>query len=329
MSSQACEQAWDDMTCTIFFLPTRACPPFLKIIQYSFIMKVFTSNLLKFPLTLLALFVVTFLAAQNPTISIQGTLKSANGSSVADGPYDVTFRLYNVTSGGSALWEEDATVDVIGSIYSHYLGSVTPLNAANFSSTVYVGVTIGNYELVPRTELSYAPYSFAVYGVICSGGLGDIKYSILNPTQFAMVNGSCWVPMDGTSMAGSALAALIGNNTKPNGGGLFLRSQEFANSNNDPSRDSNSPIAAIQNQAVQSHNHGINDPGHNHGHNDYVRNTTQVAAAESCCSNIGDNTFADNSRTTANSTTGITIQNAGGPETRPKNMNFWVYIRIN
>jgi len=283
--------------------------------------------------SLLLLFVMAFASlaqAQNPKISIQGTLKTADGTTVGDGTYTVTFRLYNTETGGTPLWFEDASVDVIGGIYSHYLGSVTPLNAGNFSTTLWLGVKVGSYELTPRTELSYSPYSFAVYTAVCSGAVGDIKHSILNPTQFAAVNGACWVPMDGRNIAGSQLATITGMSNVPDGGGLFIRSQEFSGSpDNDPSRTSGSAIATLQGEAVQLHNHGVNDPGHTHGFNDTRHGN---AGAKCGCAGQSDAASADtndNDDTTDSSGTGISIQNAGGPETRPKNMNFWVYIRIN
>lgn len=271
------------------------------------------------------------LNAQAPKISIQGTLKTADGTTVGDGTYNVTFRLYNVEIGGAPLWFENATVDVIGGIYSHYLGSVTALNAANFATTLYLGVKVGSYELTPRTELSYSPYSFTVYTAVCSGAVGDIKHSILNPTQFAAVNGACWVPMDGRALAATdQLRVITGMLNVPDGGGLFVRSQEFSGgADNDPSRTSGSAIATVQGEAVQSHNHGVNDPGHNHSFSDSYRQTGgtsyNIAGGERFSS---DNltSVADN---TSTKTTGVTIQNAGGPETRPKNLNFWVYIRIN
>ncbi len=267
--------------------------------------------------------------AQNPKISIQGTLKTADGTTVGDGTYNVTFRLYNAINAaeGSQLWQEAATVEVTGGIYSHYLGIVTPLNAANFATTLFLGVKVGTYELTPRTELSYSPYSFAVYSTICSGALGDIKHSILNPMQFATVNGACWVPMDGRSIAGSALNTLNGMASVPDAGGLFVRNQEFSGgTNQDPDRTSASPIATYQDQAFLSHNHGVNDSGHSHSYLD-------ISYSNSSDGGGGAFDKADdainNNRTTGSSTTGISIQNAGGPETRPKNINFWVYIRIN
>ena len=267
--------------------------------------------------------------AQNPKISIQGTLKTADGTTVGDGTYNVKFRLYNALNAaeGAQLWEEAAMVEVTGGIYSHYLGSITPLNAADFATTLYLGVKVGTYELTPRTELSYSPYSFAVYSTICSGALGDVKHSILNPAQFASVNGACWVPMDGRSIAGSALATLTSMTNVPDAGGLFVRNQEFSGgANQDPDRTSASPIATYQDQAFLSHNHGVNDSGHTHSY-------TDVSYSNSSDGGGGAFDKADdainNSRTTGSSTTGISIQNTGGTETRPKNMNLWVYIRIN
>ena len=293
-------------------------------------------KMLRFSLFLLIMLAFASQAqAQNPKISIQGTLKTADGATVGDGTYNVKFRLYNAINAaeGAQLWEEAATVDVVGGIYSHYLGSITALNAADFATTLFLGVKVGSYELTPRTELSYSPYSFAVYSTICSGALGDIKHSILNPTQFAAVNGACWVPMDGRSIVGSNLNALVPSMTNvPDGSGLFIRSQEFNGTPNnyDPNRDHTSPIATLQGEAVQTHGHNVSDPGHDHSYNDFRRGTTQVAAAESCCSDVGDNNGSDSGRTSGSDTTGISIPSTGnGPETRPKNLNFWVYIRIN
>ncbi len=274
-------------------------------------------------------------AQGSPKISIQGTLKSANGSSVADGQYAVRFNLYTAPTGGTPVWFEDTLVDVIGSIYSHYLGSVTPLDPSDFVSTLYLGVKVGSYELVPRSELAYAPYSFSVavaQKVVCSGAVGDVKYSILNPTQFDAENGDCWIPMDGRALATTdKLRQVTGLTNVPDGGGLFMRAQEFGTSpDRDPSRNSGSTIATFQNEAVQSHNHGVNDPGHTHGYLD----TRQNGNAGDKCGCAGQsapastNTISD-SETSNSSGTNISIQNAGGPETRPKNLNLWVYIRIN
>jgi len=295
---------------------------------------------------IMAVFALTFFGAAQLSaqrISIQGTLKNASGASVADGTYDVTFKLYDVLTAGTALWEEDAMVEVIGGIYSHYLGSVTPLNPQNFVGTLYLGVKVGSYELVPRTELAYSPYAFSVANaqkVVCSGAVGDVKYSILNPTQFATVNGNCWVPMDGRALATTdQLRIVTGMTNVPNGGGLFLRSQDFSNSNQDPDRDHNSTIAQVQGDGNKSHSHGISTDG-SHRHGFGIDNGGGGGYAEQpmlYLSEVCDGCQLINSGVLANWTAytnydgshSHTIYSDGGSEARPKNLNMWVYIRIN
>jgi hypothetical protein len=281
------------------------------------------------------------LAAQSPKISIQGTLKTADGSTVEDGTYPVTFKLYNAETGGTALWQEDASVDLVGGIYSYYLGSVTPLNAANFDTTLWLGVKVGSYELVPRSQLAYAPYAFSVTAaqtVVCSGALGDVKYSILSPTQFAAQNGACWVPMDGRPLATTdKLRQVTGKTSVPNGGGLFIRAQDFAatppglSSNNDPERTNATVIATLQADEFKGHTHIAQNAGDHfhklkvdtggggpHGIGDMINSGYEFGVAANQLensNNAGDHTHV--------------IDASGGLETRPKNLNFWVYIRIN
>jgi len=291
-------------------------------------------------LVLAFVFVATAqLMAQPPRISVQGTLKSANGTPAPDGQQQITFRLYNVPTGGTPLWEETAIVDVVGGIYSHYLGSVAPLNPAHFASTLYLGVRVGTYELVPRNQLAYAPYAFSVnvaQKVVCSGAVGDVKYSVLDPTEFALRNGDCWVPMDGRSLAlDDSLRVIKGWSNLPDAGGLFFRAQEFSGgADNDPNRTSATTIATIQQDDLESHNHTMVSAGdHTHtvrlgvegddegtgGSHDEWTNRPDLNRD---ISSFGGSVSTDGAHT-------HTINNTGGSETRPKNLNLWVYIRIN
>ncbi len=227
------------------------------------------------------------------------------------------------------------------------LGSVTDISALPWDVPYFVGVTVQGVELTPRTELTYAPYSFGTnkaQTVVCSGALGDVKYSILNPTQFATVNGDCWVPMDGRSMVESTLATKIGGSNVPNGSGLFLRNHEF-NEGNDPSRTVATPIASIQDDDNKIHNHvgGTSLEGaHTHTHNanggDYLGSagiTFMDGTITESTSDSGPNQInirahkaliIDNAGGHSHS---FITTTSGGPETRPKNMDFYVYIRIN
>lgn len=227
-------------------------------------------------------------------------------------------------------------VEVVGGIYSHYLGSVVPLEGSDFGSTLYLGVRIGSFELTPRTELTYAPYTFGAnvaQKVVCSGAVGDVKYSILEPEKFAEVNGDCWVPMDGRPLAqGDVLRQLTGMASLPNGGGLFVRAQDFANSDNDPDRNSNSPIAVVQNDDLKPHSHEMSSAGdHSHQYSREINfvnaNLAPGPAAIYPNVNLSSGDVTDN--TSAAGAHTHTINNNSGTETRPKNLNLWVYIRIN
>lgn len=280
--------------------------------------------------------VISTLYAQSPPrIRTTSNLKDANGAAVKDGVYNITFRMYYEESDGIPLWTEQAPVAVKGGIYTHLLGSIVPFTNINFKFKIYLGTQVGEFEMSPRTELSYAPYAVASYDVVCSGAVGDVKYSILNPTLFAQVNGDCWVPLNGGDITDSKLSNITGQSNVPDISGLFLRSQEFSGgANRDPDRTHSSSIATFQDQSYQSHNHGLNDPGHSHPIIDKVAqlqpNSWVFGALQPANPFVYNaNQFLSENRTINNATTGVTVNNFGGAETRPKNLNVWMYIRIN
>jgi hypothetical protein len=278
------------------------------------------------------------LYSQSKKISMQGFLKDANGKAVADGDQSLTFKIYTTVSGGVAIWSEDQTLKVFGGVYSAQLGKNVDIATLAWDVPYYVGVTVQGTELSPRTELTYAPYSFGTnkaQEVVCSGAVGDVKYSILNPTQFAAVNGSCWVPLKGGSIAGSKLATITGNPNLPDVGGLFIRSQEFPGAaNQDPDRDSNSAIANFQDQAFLSHSHtGSTSTDGSHSHSFSEEGVYDYNCSGTGCSS-NDREYYPTTNGGTTSTAGahthtLTINNTGGTETRPKNLNLWTYIRIN
>jgi len=86
-----------------------------------------------------------------PRISIQGTLLDARGAAVADGEHAVQFRLYDVALGCTPLWTEDAIVESGGGIYSHYLGSINPLDNSYFDQTLFLALQIGASQFATAT----------------------------------------------------------------------------------------------------------------------------------------------------------------------------------
>ncbi|MBM3287698.1 MAG: hypothetical protein FJY88_10175, partial [Candidatus Eisenbacteria bacterium] len=120
---------------------------------------------------------LTPVSAQIPrTVSHQGLLLLPGGSAAPDGNYTTTFRIYNVDSGGTALWTETQTLPVSGGVYNATLGSVTTLNLP-FDVQYWLGVQLsGESEMTPRVRLTSAPYAYRAVMAegLVGGTAGDI-----------------------------------------------------------------------------------------------------------------------------------------------------------
>ena len=99
-------------------------------------------------------------AAPPQTISYQGYLASNTGVPVT-GTQSLMFSLYNVASGGTAVWSEtQPSVAVNNGNFSALLGSVTPI-ALPFDAPYWLGVAVGaDPEMAPRLSLASSPYAF-------------------------------------------------------------------------------------------------------------------------------------------------------------------------
>ena len=105
-------------------------------------------------------------------MSYQGVLRDGSGSPVPDGSYGVTFRIYDVETGGTALWTEVQTLTATGGIINAHLGSVTTLSTLDFEVPYWLGISVeGGAELVPRTAFTTVPYAVhAVFADQCTEG---------------------------------------------------------------------------------------------------------------------------------------------------------------
>ncbi len=94
------------------------------------------------------------------TINYQGILKDAGGVLVPNGDYNLTFKLYNVESGGTSIWSETKLIAVVSGIVNTQLGSVNPIPQATFNAAAWLGITVAaGSELTPRIALTSVPYS--------------------------------------------------------------------------------------------------------------------------------------------------------------------------
>jgi len=84
--------------------------------------------------------------------------------------------------------------------------------------------------------------------------------------------------------------------------------------------DAGRAFGSLQTGMVGPHDHTINDPGHNHDYNGGNLKSLQG-------DNAGNDDYANSGGTTGSRTTGITINNNSGTETRPRNVALLACIK--
>jgi hypothetical protein len=102
-------------------------------------------------------------------LTYQGRLLDpATGRPKPDGSYGLTFRLYNLANGGTALWTEARTganaVAVSKGAFSVELGSVTALPAIFNGQDLWLGITGttqagDDAEMIPRQRITWQAYA--------------------------------------------------------------------------------------------------------------------------------------------------------------------------
>ena len=120
---------------------------------------------LSFVLALVVCAVITtaaFADAVPQLVNYQGKVYQPSGAAVPDGAYKIAFSIYDVPTGGTALWTEtyDA-LQVKGSAFHVLLGSINPIGASIFSSAErFLGVKLASDpELSPRQKIASVPYA--------------------------------------------------------------------------------------------------------------------------------------------------------------------------
>ncbi len=123
-------------------------------------MKVILSTLF----ILVVLCITPLLYSQIPhTISYQGLLTDSLGNAKADGQYNFTFRFYDNSNGGNAIWSENKKLQVKKGLFSTNLGDKNTFGKdVKFDKQYWLSVSVNNEsELFPRIPLNSVGYSFS------------------------------------------------------------------------------------------------------------------------------------------------------------------------
>jgi hypothetical protein len=138
-------------------------------------------------------------------IPIQGQLTDSGGSPL-DGDYSITFRLYDVYTGGTALCEDSNTVDVDNGLFSTYMKADScPIDGRQLYLSVQVG---SDPEMTPRQYVDNVPYAWSLRpGAEINGSIdsSDVLYVKNNGTGPAISGQSVTASTDGIGVRGTSM----------------------------------------------------------------------------------------------------------------------------
>ena len=159
------------------------------------------------------------------TMNFQGRLADASGAIVPDGLYNMQFRLFTASSGGSSVWDETREttnrVQVTNGLFSTKLGEVNPISASLFASgNLYFEITLATPATATCNTASCASWESAMTP---RHQMGTSAYAFnsdtldgLDSTAFAAASGSANYIQNGTSpqtadfnITGTGVAAIL------------------------------------------------------------------------------------------------------------------------
>jgi hypothetical protein len=173
------------------------------------------------------LFAIVLITAALVAAPIQNVLsfqgKLVEGGVPVDGTRNITFKIYNVATGGVFLWQEShVAVPVVGGLFNVELGSVTTFpSAVNFSEQYWVGVSVGGgAEISPRYKLTSAAYSMSPWTINGDDIYRDAGYVGIgtdSPIKPLHVEGT----ITGLASSGNAVGYFKNNATETDAAGIY------------------------------------------------------------------------------------------------------------
>ena len=120
------------------------------------------------------------------TLNYQGKLTDPDGVAIS-GDRAVEFRIYNVETGGTALWSEShPAVAISHGLFDVPLGTITPLNLP-FDEPYWVEIVVEGETMAPRQALNTVPYAFRAGTSDSAVSAGSVNWDSIDdmPAGFA------------------------------------------------------------------------------------------------------------------------------------------------
>lgn len=140
-------------------------------------------------------------------INFQGkVVAKTTGTNIADGDYSFTFRLYDVSSGGTHIWTETKTLTVTNGIFQTYLGDSTSLpGSVDFNTdNIYLGVNFNSDgEMTPRVRFSAVPQAMnalKVAGLTVTDTTGTLTIPNSTTITFSGANATTFTTTGSTNV---------------------------------------------------------------------------------------------------------------------------------
>jgi hypothetical protein len=146
-------------------------------------------------------------------INYQGMLTDNSGNPLT-GNFDITFRIYNASSGGTLRWEETHySVTVTNGLFNVILGNAgTPINLG-FNEEYWLDITVAGEHMPSRMKLTSVGYAYraqvadtAAYAIgVPEGDLDDRYVNVIGPDSVRYSGSSNGLILTSTGTNGEAL----------------------------------------------------------------------------------------------------------------------------
>lgn len=164
-------------------------------------------------------------------IPVQGKLTDASGRPLT-GTYNLTFRLYDVISGGAALHSDTHSVKVVNGLFNSEIGGVTSSHITG--QQLYVGIEVeSDGEMDPRLPVFAVPYAWSlkpnasVIGTVSSGAVLHIENAGVGGRAlraYAMADTGTNYGIVGAAVSPDGYGGYFYNNSASGGTGLWASS---------------------------------------------------------------------------------------------------------